>query len=284
MTAQHPPTWGLTGPTFLAIYIALTAAVVLAVYLLRRALAGRGDAVTAIDPSTLDACDLALMNEGETLAVAAAVAELDKAGAVEYGSDGSAALNALPGSFAGLDPLERACLDQLRDAPGSTIDQLGDSTSVSSALESMRERLVTGGLLLTEAQRTQIRRQAVWVVALIALGVVRIVAGIRNDKPVGLLVLLVGVVSLAVLRWSRTAPHATRSGAEVLSAMRRRPGGVRKDVAPGDPRLGLAVALFGATALWSAEPTLADALGLPRSRGGGDGGGGCGGGCGSCGG
>jgi hypothetical protein len=111
--------------------------------------------------------------------------------------------------------------------------------------------------------------------------------------------LLIGTVVAAgtlALRW----PHVTRLGRRALELLRlRTPRPEAATVGSGGlapAELGLAVALFGAGVLWTADADMATALRVPRETGvptstaggcgGGDGGGsgGCGGGCGGCGG
>lgn len=278
----RPDTWGLSGPTFLMVFVALTAAVVLVVFLTRgRVLAG--GAGPPLDQTTVDPCELAMVNEGETLAVAAAVAELRRLGAIQQDQD-SERLIVVSESRHGLDRLESAVLDYLRETPSTMVEQIAAAPTPASTLAMMRERLVAEGLLLTSEQRRRIRWQAGWVVALIGLGVTRIAAGALNHKPVGLLIVLVGVLALVVLPWSLRAPNASTRGRRLLRSARKQERDLKKEIGAADPRLGLAVALFGSELMWSAEPSLAQALGLPRNSGGNGGGGGCGGGCGGCGG
>lgn len=258
-------TWGVRGPVFLALYAALIATVALVVLALRGSFVLfdlRGDAG---GPIVDDALALAMMNGGDelVLAVAAADARLD-------GSPRSA--------------LRRAVATRLADEPASTLSQLVLAPGVSEELASLRRSLVADGLLLEGRERARIRSlSAGFVIALIFLGALRIVAGIRNDKPVGFLVLAVAALAFLGLRWALDAPRATPAGRRVLRSSRRGSRTLRKGVSATDPCLGLALALFGAEVLWAAEPALAETLGLARPSSGDGGSGGCGG-CGACGG
>ena len=277
-------TWGVSGPTFLLIYLSLGAGIVALVNVARHRLSAPSTLQTIPASTSHDPCDLALVNDGETLAVVAAIGQLRSVGAIEPDTEDSSRLNVESSLPARLDPLEEAVFEQLRESPNSSASQLSALPTPSAILASMRDRLVAEGLMLTDSQRRRIRRQSVWVFALLGLGVTRIVAGIANHRPVGLLVLLVGGVAAVVLPWSLRAPIGTTLGRRYLKEARREAGDLSAKVSAGDPRLGLAVALFGVAAMWNGEPWLAAALDLQKSGGGWLGGGGCGGCGGGCGG
>lgn len=285
-SASRPATWGITGPAFLAIYGSLALAVVAFVYGRRRRLRDTGGVETR-DAGDLEPCELAMLNGGDQLAVATAVANLLTRGELaEQAGRGDGDRFVIPQHDpANLAPLERAIRLHFRESPNATISALAWAPGPLVALGSLRARLTAEGLLLDEERRGRIRLEALWIVALIGLGVVRIVAGVENQKPVGWLVALVVALGVAALAWAAHAPLTTRRGEELLKSARSNADGLDKAVTTHDPRLGLALALFGGGVLWEAEPSLAASLGLPRSGGGGDGGGGgCGGGCGGCGG
>jgi len=275
-------TWGLSGPTFLVVYAALAAAVGLLLLSMRRRLVRDGSR-GAVEDVELDRYRLALLNEGDVLAVTAAATELRAHGLIRTDGE-SEIVRAVQASSTELQPLEKAVLAQLRISPTASADELAETPAAASVLAGLRAELVERGLLLREEDRDRFRRHAVWVVALIALGIVRVAAGVANDKPVGFLVVSIGGLAFVALPWSLRAPRASRSGLELLAAARRRALALKGPLGPHDPRLGLALALFGLETLWTADETFAAALGLPRAGVGGSGGGCGGGGCGGCGG
>jgi uncharacterized protein (TIGR04222 family) len=278
-------TWGVSGPWFLAGYLALTLVVLLVVVLARRSIARASGRNGRVDGVAGDPYRLAMLNEGETLTAATVVAELRRIGVVDELSDGDADVFVVGARPRGLDPLEDSVYGVLQESPHSTVESIVDAPAPSAELASLRTSLVADGLLLTDDQRRRTRRHALWVVGLLVLGGARIVAGLANGKPVLFLVMLVGALAIVVLPWSLRPARTTGLGQDILKSARKSSNGLKKDIGSGDPRLGLAIALFGAAVLWNAEPGLAQTLGLPRpGGGGGDGGGGCGGGCGGCGG
>ena len=76
------------------------------------------------------------------------------------------------------------------------------------------------GLLLSDAQRRRIRGTGWWMVAVAGLGLVRLLAGIANAKPVGLLVVALLVVTIVAVVLLSSAPRRTRRGDRTLAALR----------------------------------------------------------------
>jgi uncharacterized protein (TIGR04222 family) len=176
--------------------------------------------------------------------------------------------------------------------------------SVGSALDGLRDDLVRRGLLHS-ASAGQRRRWAFAMAALLALGLARLVAGLSGGKPVGFLVLAMLVVAaLTVLLVRLAASARTARGDAELAELRAAHPHLSPNMKPdwtanGATAAGLAVGLFGAGALWAADPAFAGEMIMERafsgvsgsgssggwvssgcggSSGGGGGGGGCGGG------
>ena len=74
-------------------------------------------------------------------------------------------------------------LDQLRNGGTTRADAIATALEPEAALAARRTRLVGEGLLLTEAERARIRQQALWLLPLLALGIVRHVAGSVLPQP-----------------------------------------------------------------------------------------------------
>lgn len=79
------------------------------------------------------------------------------------------------------------------------------------ALEATRARLTDAGLLLSTDQRRRIRQVGLAVLAVAGLGLVRLLAGLSEAKPVGFLVVALIAVTFLAVRLLFRAP--VRSGA-----------------------------------------------------------------------
>jgi uncharacterized protein (TIGR04222 family) len=331
-------TWGISGPDFLAFYI--VAAVVLAAYSLwmRLRAGGSGTDVGAPNPDdrpapgpttgpgpdtgrgteartearsragtsrgrstrTPQPDELAYLNGGPSMAVYSSLAGLRTAGAVSVGT--SSELMVSGGLPPGATRLDHA----LHDAASrqASARQVRHHSVVVRALDEVRDGLIRAGWLLDDDQRTRARLGGWLMVGLAGLGVVRIVAGMSNDRPVGYLIALVVVSVAAAVGLLWVPRHArTSAGRRVLRQARQAHRHLRPTEAPAWSTYGftgaaLGVALYGAPALWAGDPDLARRAGLNRpgagsdsggggggsgcsgGGGGGCGGGGCGGGCG----
>jgi hypothetical protein len=129
----------------------------------------------------------------------------------------------------------------------------------------------------------------VTVLPLIGLGIARLGAGIENHKPVGFLTVLIVLLGFLAAHMWGYHHQPTRAGEQVLAARREREGNWKAAAVEVPP--SLAVALFGASVLWTLEPGIASGWAPPATSSGGGfftpgggGGGGCGGGGGGCGG
>jgi len=301
-------TWGISGPDFLRVYLWALAAFAVAAILLRVTSRLGGPAAHG-QPSPEE---LAYLAGGPRLAIYTSLAVLRAAHAIRADGRRISRSGAMP---AGLGRLDHAIYDAagtggiggrqlLRDA--------GVRTAVAELVLGAAER----GWALGPNARFRARLGAVAVLALAGFGVVRIAAGVANDRPVGYLALLVIGTALLGL-WFAAVPRMTRAGRAALKQARRSNVHLSPRQSPawdtyGAPGMALGVALFGTGALWSADPAFASAAGLQRytsgstsgysgysgsdysggsscSGGGGGsscggGGGGCGGGGGGCGG
>jgi uncharacterized protein (TIGR04222 family) len=293
-------TWGISGPTFLSVYLAAALALV-GFSLWHRIISLRVDGGAAVGEA--DGPRLAYLAGGPRRSLSASFGALHLFGAVD--TDASAALRVTGPLPAGASRLDHAVYDAARH--GVAAKSLADDPGVATALEDLRAQLVASGWLRDERSRALARIGAWLLLALAGLGVVRIVAGVNAGRPVGYLLVatIAIVIGGLVLQW---VPYATRAGQQALRTARR----VHAHLAPAqDPAwttygvgaLTLGVALFGTAPLWAADPSFASTAGIEQAEaeararstsagggegggGGGDGGGGggCGGGCGGCGG
>lgn len=296
-------TWGVSGPVFLVAYLFLAAAVWVSAALQRRALAGGPDD-RRLGDLTRHPHDVAFLNGGPELAVASALTVMHLRGTV---APVTGRIHAVGRLEPRADALERA----VHFAAGSPVarTRLPLHRSVRAALDVTVGRLVTSGALLSDAQRRRIRSVGWWLGAVAGLGLVRLLAGVADGKPVGLLVVtLLAVAAGAVWQLVR-APRRSRAGDRLLARLAEEHHSLHPNqrpdwVAYGPAAAALGIGIFGTSALWASDPALAEELALQKaaaggdggsvvtpsgggdgSSGGGDGGGGGGGGCGGgCGG
>ncbi|MER5704477.1 TIGR04222 domain-containing membrane protein [Micromonospora sp. NPDC002296] len=293
-------TWGISGPTFLRVYLLAALVVVVgSIVHRRRILAGP----PAADVSQLGPQQAAFLNGGNQLAIWASLGGLRGAGIVGVQPNRRLAVGGQlpPGST----PLDRA----IHYAAGRNLyaSELGRDRSVLRALEQLRDGLQRQGLALTQAQRLSARRGSFLLLSLVLLGVARVVAGLANDHPVGFLLLVLIPLAVAAALIARV-PWRTRAADVALRELRRRNLHLAPASAPAYATYGaagaaLGVALFGTASLWAMDPGFAEQAEIQRQAlssggassggtscsGGGSscsggsscgGGGGCGGGCG----
>jgi uncharacterized protein (TIGR04222 family) len=286
-------TWGISGPQFLLLYVALLAATVLVVVVARRRVLAVPDAAAAV-PARLDRYEAAYLNGGCELVATTAVSSLLRAGRLAGPARRRQPLRLVAGTApaAGAHPVEWATYQLVAARPHHPRRALGAELCRAPAMAAVRERLRLGGLAPTPEQQARYRAAGLWFLPLLALGVVRVAAGLSNGRPVGFLVALVALSVVAAAMLSLRVPHATELGRRTLARLRAEAG--RPAVGASPSELAMATALFGAGVLWAADTETAMALRIPREHGaflggtgGGDGGGsscggggGCGGGCG----
>ena len=281
-------TWGIPGPTFLAVY--LCAAVTLTgLALLHRRFLFAGSSAPSMHG--LGSQQVAYLNGGQRLAVYTALGGLRAAGALSSGPKGTLVQSGpMP---AGATPLDVA----VYNAAGrrAAVRSLHTDPWVVTATTQVREGLQERGLLPTTAQLRAVRLWSLAMLALLVLGVVRVLSGIANGRPYVLLIILVAAVGLVtgLLRWK--TPKRTRTGDSALAAERRQhhhlaPANHPAYATYGASSVAMGVALYGPATLYAMDPTFAASSGIHRVTASGSGGGStCGGGAtagasGSCGG
>ncbi|HEU4426894.1 MAG TPA: TIGR04222 domain-containing membrane protein, partial [Pilimelia sp.] len=171
-------TWGIPGPTFLLVFVSAAAAITVGAMVHRRILfAGPRDVpLTELGPQ-----QAAYLNGGERLAVYSSVGALRTAGSIGTTPDG--ALLAQTGSMpAGVTPLDQA----VYNAAGSQVrpKSLTRHPWVRAALDQLRHSLEQSGLALNPHVRQAARYGPLLLLALLTVGMARVVAGVSNDKPV----------------------------------------------------------------------------------------------------
>lgn len=277
--------WGITGEQFLLGYGALCAAAGAGVWTAyRRAL---GPPAGPLEPlPDLAVAQIALINEGPDAATTAAAARLYYDGIVRGTDDGT--LAATGELEADAEPVEREVFETVRREPGLSVEQIRERVCESATMQALSEPLRRTGLLLEESQARRVRRLWIAPALLSALGVLRILTGLAEGRPVLVLCIMTAIAGAAAAWLLVLRPTGTRRGNDAIERLRR-----VHDPLPGRAsasQIALTAALFGVGTLWLAESAIASALGVPREEdpsvgtGGGGCGGGCGGGgCGGCG-
>ena len=288
--AAEGDTWGIPGSSFVVLYVALIVAALIAAMLARRSIRAEQGRMSSAGWDT-DPYEVAFLNEGPALAVTAALSSLHVDGLItaegrsvrRVGRSGDTPATRRP-------RLEQAVLDAASSA--ITRSGLGSDGGVRAALDELRTGLVERGLLLDDDQIRRMRHWGWAMPAVFALGFTRLASGLAGGRAVSLLGLLLVVAGFAAVRLVTRMPKLSALADRELTRLRTHhqhlsPGMKPDWVANGAIAAGMGVALFGAGALWAADPAFADEIvtrGAASSAGSYSGcGGGCGGSSSSCG-
>lgn len=299
-------TWGIPGPTFLALYLGAIA-VALVTVLVRRHTMAAGRRVPGTDHLT--APQAAYLTGGSELAVYSSIAAL-RAGGLITGAPGKTLASAAPLPD-GAPPLDAAIYRLLQRTP-STVYAVRNNAQVKSELDRLRDELERYGLALGEDDRRAYRNTTLLLAALTVLGVVRLAFGLINGAAIWYLVIIVLALGITTLVLRSRTPWMTRAGRDALAGMRTRYQYLSPAQSPawdtyGMTGLAMGVALWGTASLYTYDAAFATEAEIQRqsaastsggvsgdagsswsgsdsggSDGGGSscGGGGCGGGCG----
>ncbi|GAB3694549.1 hypothetical protein GCM10027589_58710 [Actinocorallia lasiicapitis] len=253
MVLAASPTWGITGPQFLAGYaLAAVGLFVVALVIRRKAAAGR----TPV--RELHQYELAYLAGGERRAIAASLSGLRAGQAVTAAKHGILSLVAPPRMT--LYPLDEAVLDGVR--ANISTGGLPHRPQVKAALSVIRKHLVAEGMLLTASERAQIRAAALPLFLLLGLGAVRVVSGIANDRPVLYLIMMMVPLALVTLILGLRAPKVSRAGKKTLTAAAIRHRVLSPSMSPswstyGPEAVALGVALYGGAVIYAMDPEFA---------------------------
>ena len=285
MTHSHP--WEVSNATFLLGYAVLCVVTLGGIWLRRRRLLNAGDASGA-PPRKFNAYEVAMLNGGPQLAITIAAAELHRAGSLAWqGSRRLLQVRQRPDRDAdGTGELEDEVFDAVLGDPGADTRTLRKQLETCASIQRLASTLVDAGLLLDDRRRAQVNRLWIWAVPLLALGIARVVAVSDDDGAVAQVTMMLLAPTIAAVWLAMQRPWATARGRRLLKYQRA--GRKTLGHIPSQTEIPAAVALFGAGALWIADPDVAFAWAVPRERGSTltGGGGGCGAGpivSGSCG-
>ncbi|WP_214407804.1 TIGR04222 domain-containing membrane protein [Pseudonocardia lacus] len=269
-------TWGISSGSFLAFYAVLAVVVLLVCRGARRSLADPRGQVGEPD-TRRHPHDLAFLNGGPPLAVYSALSAMNLRGTITSERGTVRAAGRLD---PGPDELERSI--HRAAASGVHRNRLITHHSVCTVLDASKQRLVKAGLLLSDEQRGRIRRVGLWMVAVALLGLLRVLAGMSNAQPVGLVTAMMVAVSVVAIFLLARAPSRAKAGDRLLARLRTEQHGLapanRPDWAVYGPEgAALGIGIWGMSALWASDPVFADELALQRQASTGDGGSGGGG-------
>jgi uncharacterized protein (TIGR04222 family) len=249
-------TWGIPGPTFLAYFIGATVAVAV-LSAIHRKILFRGDRTARVDD--LGAQQVAYLNGGDRLAVYAALGGMRAAGLIGTGPGHTLVQTGpLPG---GVTPLDAA----IHNAAGRQVRSRAvlEDQWVRSALDQLRDALERRGLVVGKAAVRTARMWGLAAGALVVIGVLRLIAGTQNDKPVGLLIpVLVVAVIVLILVARRGTRVATAAATKGMRDVRQRHEHLAPASSPAYATYGasgaaMGVALFGASTLYTMDPAFA---------------------------
>ncbi|WP_432898686.1 TIGR04222 domain-containing membrane protein [Micromonospora matsumotoense] len=252
--AASGDTWGIPGPLFLKLYLLVTVVAVVGTLLHRRRTTAGPDSV-GVDQ--LGPQQVAYLNGGDQLAIWAALGGLRGAGAIDVRPDRQ--LIATGPTPAGVTPLDHAIRHAARQPVAAR--KLQRDSGVARSLEQLRQGLEQRGLLIDADGVRALRRGRNLLLVLLALGVVRLIAGLINGRPVGWLLLALAGLGVALALLART-PRRTRTANGALRRLRGSSRHLAPDSAPaystyGPAGAAMGVALFGTASLYALDPGFA---------------------------
>jgi len=237
------------GPDFLNFYIITSTFVLSSAVLLRMLLRGPNDLPAGLKP--LDLYEAAYLFGGPAIAIRAAVAKLASEGELLV-NRGRGTVTRVGDRTHAKHSFEIAVFTALRIP--TSFQTL--AACVRPQVSRIEGRLRDQKLVLDTYRSASIRAIAAMIVlTLPVLGVTKICVGISRNRPVGFLVVLTFIATLLGMAVCALPIRRTFRGERVLRAIRREHSHARfvRKSAPPD-MVGLAVALFGMTALSDEHP------------------------------
>jgi len=208
-------TWGITGAQFLWGYGALCAATAAGVWQAYHRT--YGPPASPIEPlPELSVCQIGVLNEGPDCAITAATARLYYDGLVR-GTDGT--LVATGELDATAYPIEREVFETVSREPWLSVDEMRGRVRESAVMRSLTQQLTRTGLLLDEKAARPLRLLWVLPALVTSLGVLRILAGLADGRPILVLAVMTAAAGLATAWVVFMRPAATRRGQDVLERL-----------------------------------------------------------------
>ena len=280
--------WGLSGPQFLGVYavgIGLTVAIPLIFRQVLRRVPDH-EMVRQLDPY-----EVGFLAGGPQRVAQMIVAGQVDSGALRVDSAGKlseADRLARTGPYA--DSLDRITPAGVPD--GLRASAICEKLKSDSAIAEICHGLSVDKFIIPQRRMTALRLvTAVLMTALLITGILRMIEGASNHRPVGYLLTLIAIsllLDILLVAPILRLPQPTTAGSAYLERLRETPEGSRSLVAPGAAVAALAgeavllgIALEGFDGIQDEATRAALLAGMPSSSGGGGGGcggGGCGGG------
>ncbi|MFI7116424.1 TIGR04222 domain-containing membrane protein [Amycolatopsis sp. NPDC049868] len=243
-------TWGIPGPTFLAIYAVLLVFPLVAglVWTIVVKLGHKAPSATVTGPQPT-VYEFAYLAGGPDRVVDTAIAALVDRGILRVSSSKQLQLTGPEPA----DPIENAVAKGARPGYNATTRGIRDRLRLSGPMQALAKDLEARGLVVVD-QAPRIRQVVYFLyLAVLVFGVVRLIAGIAGDRPVGFLIpmlIVAGVATLIarVVKNKRPGPRPTGEGDRVLHKARSAHGRERKRGIPNGPGYVGGAVLGGAAA------------------------------------
>jgi len=249
-------TWSISGPTFLRLFLFLSAVAIVATFVLRYRYLHAEPDEELLSKTPPTAMQLAFLRDasGPTLV---AMTTLHRLGII----DSRGFTLRMPTAADQLDDVTRRALSAVQayraDPRPSQHPLNGLNSSIGDEVRARR-------WMYTEADIWRARLNFLWPLAAVAtLGAIRIFAGISNGKPVSLLLLCLALL-LIPLFFAISMPRLTPAGQRVLAHHQQLYSYLQPQNRPslrtyGPEAVTFSAALFGAGTLMFYDPTFATA-------------------------
>lgn len=286
------------GPEFLGLYVVLLGAALALAYVVRRVMRGSGHV-----PSRrleMDSVRTAYLTGGPDGAVDAAIAGLLHKGVLGF-TAGTKSLR-VERPYKSANAVRRAVVDMIEAMGRATVPEV--RRAVRPVARDVGRVLEEEGLVLAPGRAAAAALAGVVpVLAVLTLGLAKLVVGVSRGRPVGFLFILIAVTGIILWALLKSQPLRTLTGDTYVVGLKARNAALRTSAARSGAALSsddvaMAMALFGvgvvahgrladlkeATRQQQANWASSDSGGSSSSCGSSSCGGGCGGGgCGGCG-
>lgn len=260
MSTYAADTWGIPSQTFLQWYL-VAAAVAIALSLYSRMSARRSPTVVDAVRRPLTPPEVGALTS-DYQAILASMAMLRSAELITTG--GKAARVLTKEDKGRLDWFTRSLHQRLGGSGKVPLRQVRLLGRMNIALAQLRSGLIDAGYLQRPQRGVDALFRTAPLVAVIGLGVVRLIFGIAGGKPVGFLLLTI-IVLAALIPLLRINRRRTALGDAELRRLKHENSYLSPKLRPaytsyGPSLAGLSAALFGSGALVLIDPALAGAV------------------------
>jgi uncharacterized protein (TIGR04222 family) len=231
MILAEIPVFDLNGPAFLALYAVMFVVAAIGSFSRGRAGLNRFDRA-GYYPELTDSYDTAYLAAGAPRVAQLAVVRLMQSGHVGWksGITGKRLAFLNPTGGSALNAIERTMLNAVRQKGNKGLPVAEAYTAVLPEMRALEVKLASLGLRPTEGER----KKAGWsaalpLLALLAVGFIKLMVGIFRDKPVGFLILLMLFTMIIAVVVGSSTRRLTKTGEELLAKLR-----MEKDRPRGD--------------------------------------------------